>query len=469
MYLAAALMQLTLLSHATLVESFAFSSTRLIREKTGTGTIFSGYGKIDVTLGVSETNADSTSSFSAFAESLDEDELPFGKGDNGSAMSTNGSVNEFNSWQQNLESLLDPSTPVAKRQILLNDLMSSNEDIRNDVLEALSERKIDSILTPTGKKLQDGTRAVARQITNDIIPGLASSLRSSDPGSIGSKVSEELPTLFPKIGNRILDATLEQARRQLTQLQEDLADPRRIPERIQKQTSDIATEVRNAFSDTPEGLVGPSYKVVERGIGYEIREYEAYSAAATSMAKIGEPYSLDDITSGGAAFNALAAYIFGANEQKESLDMTTPVSTTNDGEMRFYLKKDSSDDKNLPTPLAVEDSLNEKGAVKLIDVAPARLAVARFTGFVTDGEVARQKDALLNSLAIDEVEIDVPHGTVVPYLVFQYNPPYTIPIVRRNEVAIPVRAPGTTSDLKEEWSAEISDDVKMIDPPSDVE
>jgi hypothetical protein len=87
------------------------------------------------------------------------------------------------------------------------------------------------------------------------------------------------------------------------------------------------------------------------------------------------------------------------------------------------------------------------------------LAVARFTGFVTDGEVSRQKDALLNALAIDQVEIDVPHGKPVPYFIFQYNPPYTLPIIRRNEIAIPVRAPlsDRPGDLKEEWVSSSSD------------
>ncbi len=60
-------------------------------------------------------------------------------------------------------------------------------------------------------------------------------------------------------------------------------------------------------------------------------------------------------------------------------------------------------------------------------------------------------------MALDEVEIDVPHGKPVPYFIFQYSPHYTIPNIRRNEIAIPVRAPkgdGPT-DLKEEW---VSDD-----------
>lgn len=334
---------------------------------------------------------------------------------------------------------------------------------------ALSERKIDPILTPTGKKLQDGTRAVARQITTDILPSLAE-IASQSPSS-ATKNLQELPSLFPKVGERVLDAVRNTAKKNLELLQGDLADPRRIPKRLSKQRADIEAEVRNIFLETPENLSEPEYTVVETGVGYEIREYAGYTAAATSMSKLEENFSLSDITSGGAAFNALAAYLFGANEEELGMEMTVPVTTTSAGEMRFYLKRD--DIAEFPAPLAQENALNEKGAVKIIDVSPARLAVSRFTGFVTDGEVARQKDALLSALAADGVDLDVPHGSVVPYFVFQYNPPYTIPIVRRNEIAIPVRsADQSPTSLEDEWMNDDDDTDgydENIEAPSDVE
>jgi len=227
--------------------------------------------------------------------------------------------------------------------------------------------------------------------------------------------------------------------------------------------------------ETPEGLVTPEYEVIEKTEHYEIREYEAYSAASTTMSKIGEPYSVNDISSSGGAFNALAAYIFGANEEEKTLDMTTPVVTTSTGEMRFFLKKNDNDE-SFPAPVSRNNEFNEKGAVQIVKVAPARVAVARFTGFVTDGEVARQKDALLTRLANDGVELDVPHGAVVPHFIFQYNPPYTIPIVRRNEIAVPVRKDGEVAveNLKQEWEGvdDENEDEGEYDEdlaPSDIE
>jgi hypothetical protein len=127
--------------------------------------------------------------------------------------------------------------------------------------------------------------------------------------------------------------------------------------------------------------------------------------------------------------------------------------------MRFYLQ----DNVMVPAPLQDgKTGMYEAGAVQIVDIPAARLAVRRFTGFVTEGEVARQKDALLSQLEMDGMEIDVPHGAVVPHVIFQYNPPYTIPMVRRNEIAVPVRKE-ESKDLETEWGQE--DNLS----PSDVE
>lgn len=438
------------------------------------------FGRIGTSTLKVTNSQDTDAAFSAFADALEEDEL----------FADENEEESVPTWQESLEAFLDPMTPAAKKQVLLSDLVSANEDIRKDVQSAVRERKLDRILTPTGKKLQDGTRAVARQITSDILPSIAASANGRERETSSLRTPpiprpEELPTLVPKIGSAIFDAMSAQARKQVEQLQQDLQDPvTRIPERISKQTAELKQEARNVFLETPEGLKEPKYTVISKGDGYEIREYEAYDAASTTMSSnIEEPYKLNDLTGSGSAFNALASYLFGANEEERAMEMTTPVVTTSSGEMRFYLyRPDDSEDQEFPAPRPSEkdDVINtEKGAVKIINVPATRLAVSRFTGFVTDGEVARQKDALLGRLENDGVEIDVPHGSVVPHVVLQYNPPYTIPIVRRNELAIPVRR-NTEVDMvtsKKEWGVEEEEAETVVEEediddglaPSDVE
>jgi hypothetical protein len=227
---------------------------------------------------------------------------------------------------------------------------------------------------------------------------------------------------------------------------------------------ELNKEAKNVFLETPEGYQGPSYTVVSKKEGYEIREYKGYTVASTTMGKVGEPYSMNDLSTTGTAFNALAAYLFGANEEGKAMEMTTPVTTTSLGEMRFFIPNASED---IPAPLE-DASMYEAGAVQIVQIPSTRLAVRRFTGFVTEGEVARQKDTLLSQLQLDGVEIDVPHGAVVPHVIFQYNPPYTIPMVRRNEIAVPVVTEITQKDLDSQWGQD--DDLDEVDlSPSDVE
>lgn len=65
-----------------------------------------------------------TDTFAAFADSLEEE------------------PESDETWQERLESLLDPSTPLAQRQILMSELLSANQDIRDSVSAALRDRKV---------------------------------------------------------------------------------------------------------------------------------------------------------------------------------------------------------------------------------------------------------------------------------------------------------------------------------------
>lgn len=400
----------------------------------------------------------SDAAFSAFAESLEED----AEAESSAEDSRSGAASPV-TWQAKLEDLLDPQTNQAERQILLSELLNSNEEIRNSVMDALASRKIDPLLTPTAARLQDGTRAVVRQIANDILPQLSKSAAAATSGSSSSSppflpfpLPPPTPANMEKVAGRFFDLVSSQLQTTARDIQDDLADPiNKIPQRITKQTEDLVQEARNIFLETPEGLEEPPYTVVESCDLYEIRDYEGYKVASTAMAQ-GE-----DLATAGNAFNTLASYLFGENQDSKAMAMTTPVSTTNLGEMRFYLAEPV-----VPLP-------NDAAPVEIIDVPAARLAVRKFTGFATDGEVARQKDTLLQALEMDGVELDVAHGAVVPHVVFEYNPPYTLPIVRRNEIAIPVsrateEAPVTS--LKEEWIIPEDEDEEMEDDiaPSDV-
>ena len=72
--------------------------------------------------------------FSAFADSLTEDPTD----------DTLKSIEK--TWQAKLEELLDPKTNLAERQILLSELMNSNEAIQQSVMDALANRKVSLVV-----------------------------------------------------------------------------------------------------------------------------------------------------------------------------------------------------------------------------------------------------------------------------------------------------------------------------------
>lgn len=121
-------------------------------------------------------------------------------------------------------------------------------------------------------------------------------------------------------------------------------------------------------------------------------------------------------------------------ESSEDVSMTAPVRTRDDGgtvTMSFYLPADYTP-ATAPTPT---DS-----RVRLVVQPPQTLAVKSFSWWATEGRVAKQRSALLDTL--DEYDVDL-RGE--PFLL-QYNDPYTPPFMRCNEVAVEVEHGGESSD-----------------------
>lgn len=118
------------------------------------------------------------------------------------------------------------------------------------------------------------------------------------------------------------------------------------------------------------------------------------------------------------------------------LHRTTPVIMA-DGNMEFVL----------PTKLsAITAPLPSAPEIFIKDVPSETIATVEFTGFATDGEVARQRALLEDALLTDGIMFDN-----LSFRVLQYNPPYTLPWLRRNEVALRViqESTSTTTDASQ--------------------
>ncbi|XP_056699140.1 heme-binding-like protein At3g10130, chloroplastic isoform X2 [Spinacia oleracea] len=162
-----------------------------------------------------------------------------------------------------------------------------------------------------------------------------------------------------------------------------------------------------------------NFKVLSRKSEYEIREVEPYFIAETTMpGKEGF-----DFFGPSQSFNVLAEYLFGKNIPNEKMEMTTPVITrrTSDGErmemttpvitrrvgskewkMSFVMS--SKYGSNLPEP---KDS-----NVRITEVPKKIVAVAAFSGYVTDEEV-KQRESKLRDALKNDLEFGVKVGSEV--------------------------------------------------------
>ena len=181
----------------------------------------------------------------------------------------------------------------------------------------------------------------------------------------------------------------------------------------------------------------PAYTVVEKRSGYEIRAYAPYIIAET---QVSGTYA----QALGGGFRVIADYIFGNNTTKESISMTAPVLerrsekiamtvpvTTELGSdtsrtVSFVLPSTYTMD-TLPTP--------NNEAVTLTKVPAQTVAALRFSGYATEQRVAKKKELLLARLATDNVTI------IGTEQVAQYNPPLSMPLLRRNEILIQIGGP----------------------------
>lgn len=162
----------------------------------------------------------------------------------------------------------------------------------------------------------------------------------------------------------------------------------------------------------------PNWALVDTLDEVELRDYEPTIRAVTRLDHAGQS------TSG---FQRLAGFIFGGNETGEKIAMTAPVEETLDSDepvMAFTMPANYSME-DLPAP--------EDESVELQTMPGRTMAAIRFSGWATGGKVNRKTEALLQTLAQHGIE------TIGEPSLNQYNPPWTPPFLRRNEIMVEVQ------------------------------
>ncbi|XP_074269024.1 heme-binding-like protein At3g10130, chloroplastic [Silene latifolia] len=210
-----------------------------------------------------------------------------------------------------------------------------------------------------------------------------------------------------------------------------------VPKQFEAPTLD------QAFMSVPD-LETIKFKVLSRMPQYEIRQLEPYFVAEVNM-----PGSKGfDFYGASQSFNMLAEYLFGKNIANEKMEMTTPVSTrksTSGGEKMemttpVITRRAGGQEAwvmsfVMPSKYGAKLPLPKDSAVRIKEVSNKIVAVAVFSGYVTDEEV-KQRESMLRDALKNDKEYHVKVRAQVEVL--QYNPPFTLPFTRRNEVALEV-------------------------------
>lgn len=178
----------------------------------------------------------------------------------------------------------------------------------------------------------------------------------------------------------------------------------------------------------------PSFKSVVREGAFEVRDYPALVVAEVSV-RGGQEAAASQ------GFRLLAGYIFGGNKRRHSIAMTAPVAQTPTSE-KIAMTAPVTQTRTagewvvrftMPSAYSIE-TLPEPNdpKVHLRAVPPARLAVLRFSG------VARETGVAAKIAELEKLVASHRLCATGPASLAQYNPPWTLWFMRRNEVMVPV-------------------------------
>ena len=187
--------------------------------------------------------------------------------------------------------------------------------------------------------------------------------------------------------------------------------------------------------ETAMSLEQPQYIVLYKEGDVEIRQYEPYLVAQTIIE------SADDYNdAGNEGFRRLFRYITGGNRSRAKIEMTAPVEQSGGEKIAMTTPVQQAAARDgwrvafmLPSAYTLETAPVPSDPRVTVERVPGRLmAVLRYSGRWTARNFERRRSELNSVLEASGLE---PTGPIQSAL---YNPPYTPPFLRRNEVMVPV-------------------------------
>ena len=208
------------------------------------------------------------------------------------------------------------------------------------------------------------------------------------------------------------------------------------------------------FSGAAMAVEEPKFEVLAQDSRFEVRRYAPLIVAETWV-------DGDMDTASNKGFRAIADYIFGNNtapqtQHSSKIAMTAPVTLEPQGQPTQLA---------MTAPVTVQPAPDAPGwvaaqrwrvqfvmpnqytlatlprpnnnTVTLREVPGKTVAVATYSGFNTDNRIQTETQALLGWMQARQLL------AAGPAQLARYDPPWTLPIWRRNEIQIEVTAPGS--------------------------
>ena len=179
----------------------------------------------------------------------------------------------------------------------------------------------------------------------------------------------------------------------------------------------------------------PDYEVVVTEDNIEVRRYQSMIVAEVEVE--GERDG-----AAGEGFRLLADYIFGNNKVKQSISMTAPVQQQESKKIAMTapvlqqksVSKSWSISFVMPSEYSMESLPKPNDDRITLKTIPARRVVAiRFSGTSSNENIAEHEKKLIRYIEANNIKVAGP-----PRYAF-YNPPWTLPLMRRNEVMFEVK------------------------------
>ncbi len=181
----------------------------------------------------------------------------------------------------------------------------------------------------------------------------------------------------------------------------------------------------------------PKYQVVESSGNIEIRDYAPMIVAEAEVAG-------DRRDAIGKGFRIIADYIFGNNTAAQKVPMTAPVTQQGSEKIAMTAPVTQQGDGNIwrvrfvmPSSYTMEALPKPNNpAVKLKEIGAKRYAAIRFSGMADEDSLKRRTKELNEFISAKNLS-----PLSAPTYAF-YNPPWTLPFLRRNEVMVEIPASG---------------------------